>query len=93
MSDRARYQMAARLVAAQVVEAIAEDQSWTLNRALSAFAKSPLYGRLLDSTTQLWHTNPLDVALMFDYEQRGEPIPPRAFLPMTPPPPGHCPAR
>jgi hypothetical protein len=81
VSDRARYQMAARLVAAQVVEAIAEDQSWTLNETLSHLAKSRLYGRLLDSTTDLWHANPLDIALMFDYERRGEPIPVELVFP------------
>jgi len=81
MADWERYDLAARLVADQVVEAIAEDHAWSLNEALSAFAKSPLYERLLDSTTDLWHHNPLDIALMFDYEWRGEEIPLDLFYP------------
>ncbi|MDR0417275.1 MAG: hypothetical protein LBH76_08205 [Propionibacteriaceae bacterium] len=81
MNHPERHALAARLVIAETVQAIAANHAWTLNEALTAFAKSTLYPRLLDLDTELWHHNPLDIADMFDHEWRGEPIPLDLFYP------------
>jgi hypothetical protein len=78
MSDR--MLLAAQLVADQVVEILADKDSIPASQALSIFSKSALYARLLDPETELWHENPYDIAAMFEFESRGEDIPPEMYF-------------
>lgn len=66
-----KYQMALEGVIKMVVERVAVNHGWTINKTLEELSQLEIFDRLSDVETSLWTESPVNLADMIEIELNG----------------------